>query len=195
MACLREMLRRASGRHCRDGRRHGKIRRLARHVTNTAIDDGWLERVVRAFERNPSGCDVARPANIVAKHAPLGRADLPTASYTEMMEWALPTRTRDALQRAVKEFGSRPMCCRFLRGGPWRGFFRKYSESNLLHKKCCGFPASFAAEPRRRSGRKPRKNSMQARDLCCARSATMPTGTEFSAGSMRRICAPTFCAI
>jgi len=27
----------------------------------------------------------------IASHVPLGRADLPSASYAEMMEWVLPT--------------------------------------------------------------------------------------------------------
>ena len=35
----------------------------------------------------------------------------------------------------TEEFSKRPDDLPFLRGGTWRGFFSKYSESNLLHKK------------------------------------------------------------
>src|SRR5262249_44534363 len=75
------------------------------------------------------------PAEYLANNLPLGRADLPTASYTEMMEWALPTPARSAFLGVSKEFADRGDVLRFLRGGPWRAFFRKYAESNLLHKK------------------------------------------------------------
>ena len=66
---------------------------------------------------------------------PLGRADLPTASYTEMMEWALPTPARNRYHALVTEFAARTEMLPFLRGGIWRNFFSKYGESNLLHKK------------------------------------------------------------
>ncbi len=71
----------------------------------------------------------------MAAHAPLGRADLPTASYPEMMEWVLPTASRKQFHALTEEFGQRPDVMRFLRGGQWRGFFSKYAESNLLQKK------------------------------------------------------------
>ena len=48
------------------------------------------------------------PGEWIATHPPLGRADLPTASYTEMMEWALPTTARREFQSVSHEFASRP---------------------------------------------------------------------------------------
>src|SRR6202007_1079482 len=59
----------------------------------------------------------------------------PTASYTEMMEWVLPTEVRQRFHALQEEFAPRPEGRRFLRGGFWRGFFSKYAEANLLHKK------------------------------------------------------------
>src|ERR1700722_2718764 len=52
-----------------------------------------------------------------------------------MMEWALPTMARERYHNLVEEFAPRPEVLPFLRGGIWRNFFSKYSESNLLHKK------------------------------------------------------------
>ena len=97
--------------------------------------NGWLERFFSELEKNASWLEISTPADSVAAHAPLGRADLPTASYTEMMEWSLPTAARSRYHALTEEFASRPQALPFLRGGTWRNFFTKYSESNLLHKK------------------------------------------------------------
>ena len=68
---------------------------------------------------------------------PQGRVYLPTASYSEMGEWTLPSQAQGALDELRKrvpheeeEAGKR-----FIRGGFWRNFFTKYEESNNLHKK------------------------------------------------------------
>ena len=97
--------------------------------------DGWLDQFFTALEQNASWLATSTPADAVASRPALGRADLPTASYTEMMEWSLPTQARFRYHELVEEFSKRPDALPFLRGGTWRGFFSKYSESNLLHKK------------------------------------------------------------
>jgi 4-alpha-glucanotransferase len=98
-------------------------------------EDGWLERFFAALEENSDWLATTTPGDYLAAHSPLGRADLPTASYSEMMEWALPTRTRQRFHRLQQEFSGRPDVATFLRGSGWRSFFSKYSEANLLHKK------------------------------------------------------------
>ena len=97
--------------------------------------DGWLERFFTALEANAGWLVTSPPGEYLSTHPPLGRADLPTASYTEMMEWALPTAVRVRFHTLQQEFGSRSDVQQFLRGGFWRGFFSKYAEANLLHKK------------------------------------------------------------
>jgi len=97
--------------------------------------DGWLERFFSAIEENSDWLETTTPADFLASHAPLGRADLPTASYPEMMEWALPTSTRQRFHAVQQEFSGRPDVAHFLRGSFWRNFFSKYGEANLLHKK------------------------------------------------------------
>src|SRR5437588_2785703 len=109
--------------------------------------DGWLSAFFTALEENSNWLEVSTPGHYLESHAPLGRADLPTASYTEMMEWALPTRVRQRYHEVLTEFGARPEILSFLRGGSWRGFFRKYPESNLLHKKMLRVSARIAATP------------------------------------------------
>lgn len=97
--------------------------------------NGWLENFFFALEKNSDWLEVSAPASAIASRSPLGRADLPTASYTEMMEWSLPTPARNRYHALTQEFTSRPDDLPFVRGGIWRNFFSKYSESNLLQKK------------------------------------------------------------
>jgi 4-alpha-glucanotransferase len=109
--------------------------------------NGWLSDFFAALEKNSKWLSVCTPGEYLASHSPLGRADLPTASYTEMMEWVFPTSVRQRYHAVLQEFVARPEVLAFLRGGSWRGFFRKYSESNLLHKKMLRVSARIAAAP------------------------------------------------
>jgi hypothetical protein len=105
------------------------------HTFEHCYRDGWLDRFFNAMEANFEWVEMVPPGEALARHAPLGRADLPAASYTEMMEWVLPTSVRQKFHTLLDEFSGRPDVRRFLRGGFWRGFFSKYAEANLLHKK------------------------------------------------------------
>jgi 4-alpha-glucanotransferase len=126
--------------------------------------DGWLEDFFTALEANADWLKTVTPSECIASHVPLGRADLPTASYAEMMEWVLPTGTRQRYYALYKEFSSRPDVLAFLRGGGWRGFFRKYPEANLLHKKMLRVSACVAAVPPRRSSPEHGAHLQEARD-------------------------------
>ncbi len=97
--------------------------------------NGWLENFFRALDASTDWLETSTPRTALASRMPTGRADLPTASYTEMMEWALPTPARNRYHALTQEFSSRPDELPFIRGGIWRNFFSKYSESNLLQKK------------------------------------------------------------
>ena len=125
--------------------------------------DGWIEQFFTALEAQSDWLAVSTPGEYFAGHASLGRADLPTASYTEMMEWVLPSRVRQRLHALQKEFHFRADLLAFLRGGTWRGYFRKYAESNLLNKKMLHVSAKLAAAPRRRPGTRAAAELAQAR--------------------------------
>jgi len=128
-------------------------------------EDGWLETFVRALEENSSWLKTVTPSEWIASQVPLGRADLPTASYAEMMEWVLPTPTRLQYYNLRREFENRSDLLLFLRGGGWRGFLRKYPESNLLHKKMLRTSACVAAVPARRNSPEHTAQLAEARDL------------------------------
>jgi 4-alpha-glucanotransferase len=129
------------------------------------FENKWLENFCAELEQNADWLGVCTPGEYIAAHAPLGRADLPTASYPEMMEWAYPTGVRQRYHAVMQEFSHRPEIAAFLRGGTWRGFFRKYAESNLLHKKMLRVSTRIAAAPTRRMEHKPAEEHAQARDL------------------------------
>ncbi len=127
--------------------------------------DHWLEDFYSALEENSEWLSTTPPGEYAATHSPLGRADLPTASYPEMTEWVLPTGVRQRFHAVQQEFTKRPEVAAFLRGGSWRGFFRKYGEANLLHKKMLRAATRLAAVPQRRTDARPAQEYAEARDL------------------------------
>lgn len=126
---------------------------------------GWLESFFTALEENAEWLSLTPPGEYAKNHAPLGRADLPTASYQEMTEWVLPTGVRQRFHLVQQELNKRPEVSAFLRGGSWRGFFSKYPESNLLHKKMLRTSTRLAAVPRRHTESRSSQEIANARDL------------------------------
>jgi hypothetical protein len=96
---------------------------------------GWLDQWFTAIEKSSDWLETGLPGDLMAAYQPLGRADLPAASYTELAEWALPTPARVRFHALLQEFTNRPDVLMFLRGSFWRTFLTKYSEANLMHKK------------------------------------------------------------
>jgi hypothetical protein len=112
---------------------------------------GWLERFLTTLEKNASWLETATFAQFVDREPPRGRVYLPTASYPEMMEWALPTparRTYEALQQRLKDQGVFEEWGPFLSGGTWKGFLTKYEESNRMVRKMMRVSAKVAAASR-----------------------------------------------
>lgn len=97
--------------------------------------DGWLERFFTALESCADWLAMTPPGEFRRLHRPLGCAVLPAASYSEMMEWALPTQARLRVEALAREFADRPGVARFLRRGLWRNFAVKYPEADLLARK------------------------------------------------------------
>jgi alpha-amylase len=95
----------------------------------------WVARFLDALERSPEIVTVS-PTAWLAEHEPIGRVYIPTSSYFEMGEWALPpaeSRAFEQIAVAAREAG-RPWS-RWLRGGFWRNFQARYREVNDLHKQ------------------------------------------------------------
>ena len=104
----------------------------------TVYEEGWLERFFALLEQNSEWLETTTFAEYLRMEPARGRTYLPTASYMEMGEWALPTATmmeyEDALTmlKGLPDGGKiRP----FIKGGIWRNFLAKYPESNHMHKR------------------------------------------------------------
>lgn len=108
----------------------------------------WMERFFAALEANADWLTTVTPTAWLADHPPVDRVYLPTGSYTEMTEWALPPSDAiefgEALHR-LRDEGRRE--ARFLRGGFWRNFQRRYREINDLHKQMLRASDKVAAMP------------------------------------------------
>jgi alpha-amylase len=96
----------------------------------------WVERFFTALEDNADWLTTVRPTDWLTSNGPVGRVYLPTGSYAEMGEWALPAdesrEFAEALHRARDEKSPE---VRWLRGAFWRNFQVKYREINDLHKQ------------------------------------------------------------
>jgi len=96
----------------------------------------WVERFFEALEANAGWLSTTTPSAWLADHRPIGRVYVPTGSYAEMGEWALPadeSRVYASVLHQAQEAG-RPEA-RWLRGAFWRNFQIKYREINDLHKQ------------------------------------------------------------
>jgi len=99
--------------------------------------DGWLERFFTALE-GAEAIDMVTFGEHLSQESPKGRAYLPTASYAELMEWALPAKAQRDYQDLLNRVQAGPSPDRFtsfIKGGFWRNFLSKYPEANHLHKR------------------------------------------------------------
>jgi len=100
--------------------------------------DGWLEGFLDHASRwGEEFVDWTTFSQAMDRIPASGLCYLPNTSYKEMEQWALPTDNILKLQELIESIGTetkriyRP----FLRGGHWKNFLVKYSESNHMHKR------------------------------------------------------------
>ena len=94
-------------------------------------EEGWLRRFLDAL-RQAAGLRVSTFSHVLDSQPPRGRVYLPTASYSEMGEWALPAPAAEEIDAARERLRALPngaALVRLLRGGSWRGFLVKYPEA------------------------------------------------------------------
>jgi hypothetical protein len=98
---------------------------------------GYFEDFLKMLEDNSDWIETVQMGDYINRYPPIGRVYMPTASYAEMMEWALPTERQLEYEdvRTMLEKENREDILQFIRGGIWRGFAAKYPEANNFHKK------------------------------------------------------------
>jgi len=108
----------------------------------------WVERFFEALESNADWLTTVRPSDWLATNSPIGRAYIPTGSYAEMGQWALPPDESlaftDALHHAQE---TKAPEARWLRGAFWRNFQVRYREVNDLHKQMLRTSAKVESMP------------------------------------------------
>jgi hypothetical protein len=94
----------------------------------------WVENFFDALEAAP-WIELVPPGEYLRTRDPAGRIYLPTATYEEMAEWALPPDRARQVMKARRELESHghPEIARLVCGGFWRHFLVKYPEANTLH--------------------------------------------------------------
>ena len=101
-------------------------------------EDGYLEKLFTMLEENQDWILMPTFSEYIDQYPSQGKIYLPTSSYSEMMEWALPAKTIIKYEEALhflNENENKDLIMPFFRGGFWRNFLIKYNESNLMHKK------------------------------------------------------------
>ena len=104
----------------------------------TVYEEGWLENFFTLIEQNSDWLETTTFSDYIERERPRGKIYLPTASYMEMGEWALPTRAMKEYSDALVKVKAAPdfaMLRPFIKGGIWRNFLVKYPESDHMHKR------------------------------------------------------------
>ncbi|APF17982.1 glycoside hydrolase family 57 [Caldithrix abyssi DSM 13497] len=117
-----------------DGEKFGVWPNTYRHV----YEEGWLENFFKALEENSDWIEMVHFSEALEILPPQGKIYLPTASYAEMMHWALfpPTfRKYEDFEHILADKNLLEPYGIFVRGGFWRNFMSKYPEVNVMHKK------------------------------------------------------------
>jgi alpha-amylase len=96
----------------------------------------WVDRFFEALGANADWLTTTTPTAWLTRHPPIGRVYVPTSSYAEMGEWALPPDESMAFAKVLHEAqAERRPEARWLRGAFWRNFQVRYREINDMHKQ------------------------------------------------------------
>jgi alpha-amylase len=131
-----------------DGEKFGAWPGTYEHVYR----DGWLDRFFDALLATP-WLRMTSLGDVLDTVPASGRVYLPTASYREMGEWALPAVAAEALERARHDLGpldGGAALAALLRGGFWRGFLVKYPEVADAYWKMLRLSAAISEAQARR---------------------------------------------
>lgn len=115
-----------------DGEKFGSWPETHKHC----YQDGWLRRFLDGLRNARSWVKFCTFAQALDETPPAGKIYLPDASYREMTEWALPVAKLNAYNHLVHDIehdhrGNEIK--RFLRGGFWRNFKAKYTETEEMY--------------------------------------------------------------
>src|SRR5579884_3381196 len=120
-----------------DGEKFGSWPETGPYCWGTRGQPGWVEEFFTALEQNNDWLHTTPLGEYARTHPALGRIYIPTSSYIEMTEWALPPRKSYTFGQLLHqlEHHKQEEILQFMRGGFWRNFLVRYPEVNNQHKK------------------------------------------------------------
>jgi hypothetical protein len=120
-----------------DGEKFGSWPHTQVHCWGHDGRSGWIDDFFTQIEHNSDWLHTIPLGEYARTHHALGRLYIPTSSYIEMTEWALPAKKSylfgKLLHRLAEE--RHQDLLQFMRGGFWRNFLVRYAETNNQHKK------------------------------------------------------------
>ncbi|NLS95755.1 MAG: DUF1926 domain-containing protein [Planctomycetaceae bacterium] len=117
-----------------DGEKFGTWPDTKKHC----YSDGWLRRFFDALAENRDWIHMTTPSEAIDNVEPLGKIYLPTCSYREMTEWALPPDLQNEyydVAHKMERDDRWTSLKRFVRGGYWRNFKVRYPETDEMYSR------------------------------------------------------------
>ncbi len=120
-----------------DGEKFGSWPETGPYCWGSNGRNGWIDEFFTVLEQNSSWLHTTPLGEYARAYPALGRIYIPTSSYIEMTEWALPPKKSFAFGKLLHqlEHDKQDEMLQFMRGGFWRNFLVRYPEINNQHKK------------------------------------------------------------
>ena len=120
-----------------DGEKFGSWPDTHAYCWGSNGQNGWVDEFFTALEQNSEWLHTIPLGEYARTYPALGRIYIPTSSYIEMTEWALPSKKSYTFGKLLHrlEDERQDELLQFMRGGFWRNFLVRYSEINTQHKK------------------------------------------------------------
>lgn len=120
-----------------DGEKFGSWPETGPYCWGSNGRNGWVDEFFTALERNNEWLHTTPLGEYARQYPALGRIYIPTSSYIEMTEWALPAKKSYRFGKILHqlEHVKNEDILQFVRGGFWRNFLVRYPEINTQHKK------------------------------------------------------------
>lgn len=120
-----------------DGEKFGSWPGTNGYCWGTTEQKGWVDEFYTALEEHRDWIHMTPLGEYARKYPALGRIYIPTSSYIEMTEWALPPKKSFLFGKLLHQLEEehRDDILQFMRGGFWRNFLVRYPEVNNQHKK------------------------------------------------------------
>jgi 4-alpha-glucanotransferase len=120
-----------------DGEKFGSWPETGPYCWGTNGHNGWVDEFFSAVEENSDWLHMTPLGEYARSYPALGRIYIPTSSYIEMTEWALPPQKSYLFGKLLHQLedSKREDIAQFMRGGFWRNFLVRYPEVNNQHKK------------------------------------------------------------